>query len=44
MKTLLLPKILADQKRGEGCVKPPMLLFSTDAPTPPLLVLQQKKS
>ena len=34
MKILLLPKNVANEKRG-GYVKPPMLSFSTDAPPPP---------
>ena len=33
VKTLLLPKFLADEKRG-GYVKPTMLSFSADAPPP----------
>ena len=35
MKTLLLPKNLANEKRGGDSVKPPMLSFSADAPPPP---------
>ena len=36
MKTLLWPKILANEKGG-GDVKPPMLSFSAGAPPPPLV-------
>ena len=35
MKTLLLPKILANKKGGGLCKKKPMLSFSADAPPPP---------
>ena len=35
MKTLLLPKNLANDKGGGGYVQPPMLSFSADAPPSP---------
>ena len=34
MKTLLLPKILANEKRRGLCKPPPLLSFSADAPPP----------
>ena len=42
MKTLLLPKILANEKGG-GYVKPPMPSFSADAPPPPWFCTTDKR-